>query len=98
VLLSQIIGRMQAVPGVAYVDVDAFGGVDERVADPDTGERLLISLEAMSAAIAAIAVQTTPARRVEVNVAGVELGRIRPAQLAMFAPAVPDTLILNQIP
>jgi len=98
VLLSQIISRMQAVPGVGYVDVDAFGGVEERVADPDTGERQLISLEAMSAAIAAIAAQTTPARRVDVNVAAVEHGRIRPAQLALFAPAVPDTLILNQIP
>ena len=98
VLLSQVISRMQAVPGVAYVDVDAFGGLDERVADPDTGERQLISLTSMADAIAAIAAAPTPARRVDVNVASVELGQIRPAQLAMFAPEVSDTLILNQIP
>jgi hypothetical protein len=38
-----------------------------------------------------------PARRVDVNLADFENGSLRPAQLALFTPAVADTLILNQI-
>jgi hypothetical protein len=79
------------------VDVDAFGGVPERRADAETGERKLLSLDEMSEAVVAIATQSMPAQRVPVNTAGAEQGKIRPAQLAMFSPAVPDTLILNQI-
>jgi predicted phage baseplate assembly protein len=97
VLLSSVVSTMQGVPGVRYVDVDAFGGVPERRADPETGERKLLSLDEMSEAVVAIATQSMPAQRVSVNTAGAEQGKIRPAQLAMFSPAVPDTLILNQI-
>jgi hypothetical protein len=34
---------------------------------------------------------------VDVNLADFENGNMRPAQLAIFTAAVPDTLILNQI-
>jgi hypothetical protein len=38
-----------------------------------------------------------PPARVTSNLAAFEAGEIRPAQLAIFVPAVPDTVILNQI-
>lgn len=41
VLLSEIISVMQSVRGVAYVDVDAFGGIPEKIAEPDGSRRLL---------------------------------------------------------
>ena len=41
--------------------------------------------------------ESVPATRVDVNLADFENGALRPAQLAMFTDAVPDTLILNQI-
>jgi hypothetical protein len=34
---------------------------------------------------------------VDVNVADFENGGLRPAQLALFTAAVPDTIILNQL-
>ncbi len=37
-----------------------------------------------------------PVQRVEVNLADFEKGALRPAQLAIFTPAVPDTIVLNQ--
>jgi hypothetical protein len=43
------------------------------------------------------ATQFAPAPRVDVNVADFESGSLRPAQLAIFSDAVPDTLILNEI-
>jgi hypothetical protein len=41
--------------------------------------------------------ESIAAPRVEVNLADFEGGALRPAQLAIFTDAVPDTLILNQI-
>lgn len=40
VVLSEVISIMQAVRGVAYVDVDTFGGIPEKIKD-NTGRRLL---------------------------------------------------------
>lgn len=111
VVTSAVISAIQNVPGVAYVDVDAFGGVPERVADAD-GTRRLLTLHEISAAVAGIASPgncenmtnlklgghaTGLRRRVDAAVAGLEQGTIRPAQLAIFTPAVPDTIALNQI-
>jgi hypothetical protein len=43
VLLSEVISVMQAVRGVAYVDVDTFGGVPEKI--QDNGVRRLLTPE-----------------------------------------------------
>jgi hypothetical protein len=48
--LSPVIAAIQAVRGVAYADVDALGGVPERVAEPD-GTRRLLTLPEISAAV-----------------------------------------------
>jgi predicted phage baseplate assembly protein len=50
VLLSEIISVIQNIPGVEYVDVDAFGGVPERKPELDkngkpTGQRILLTLD-----------------------------------------------------
>jgi hypothetical protein len=38
-----------------------------------------------------------PKERIRVRPAGLEEGEIRPARLALLAPDMPETLILNQI-
>jgi predicted phage baseplate assembly protein len=117
VLLSEVISSIQKIDGVAYVDVDAFGGIPEKAPELDnkgnpTGERGLLTLEQIADAVQKIvpnpqveksvengmrANTVLPAPRVDVNLADFEKGVLRPAQLAMFTNAVPDTLILNQI-
>jgi len=104
-LLCEVISVIQAVPGVAYVDVDSFGGVPERTAEAD-GTRRLLTLDEISQTVHAIVEpgstqklsQTSgPAQAVSVNVAGFAQGAIHPAQLAILTPTVPATLVLNQI-
>jgi predicted phage baseplate assembly protein len=110
-LLCEILSVIQNVEGVVYVDVDAFGGLPEKTAETDaqgipTGKRRLLTLTELTTSIQIIIDPSKaggkappgPADRVKVEVAGFEHGSLRPAQLAIFTPAVPDTLILNQIP
>jgi predicted phage baseplate assembly protein len=92
-LLSELIALIQTIAGVQYVDVVAFGGIPEKVANPD-GTRRLLTLDEMSKAVIGI---TTAAQRVDVNEADLEEGVIRPAQLGIFSAAVQDTIVLNQI-
>jgi predicted phage baseplate assembly protein len=111
VLLSEIIAAIQATDGVEYVDVDAFGGVPEKKVNSD-GSRELLTLDDISSAVQRIVagsqaqnpdsskIQPTasvPPSHVDVNVADFENGGLRPAQLALFTAAVPDTIILNQL-
>lgn len=107
-LLCEVISVIQNVAGVAYVDVDNFGGIPERRAETDqkglpTGKRQLLTLDDLTQAVDDIVDPTRvgrpagPAERVDANVAAFEQGSLRPAQLAIFTPDVPDTLILNQI-
>jgi Baseplate J-like protein len=95
VFLSEIISAMQSVPGVAYVDVDAFGGIAERNDDGSvrTPNQLIEAAQS-------IVTKAAPDQRVPVNLPQLRetgTGRIRPAQLAYLVPEVPDTLILNLI-
>ncbi len=53
VLLSQVISVMQAVRGVAYVDVDTFGGIPEKIAEED-GNRRLLTPDEVSEAVACL--------------------------------------------
>ena len=106
-LLSELIAVMQNVEGVAFLDVDAFGGIPEKVANPD-GTRRLLTLDEMAARVAAITgtaiegleKQTVAAGvppKVDINSADFEKGAVRPAQLAIFTDAVQDTIVLNQL-
>jgi predicted phage baseplate assembly protein len=121
-LRCELLSAIQNVPGVAYVDINAFGGVPERSAGDD-GSRVLATQQDISRQIQYIVhpesqdqvliaryVHTPqglrlvvppppgPSEFVYASAGGVENGGLAPAQLAVFAPAVPDTLILNQIP
>ena len=118
-VLSEAIATMQAVPGVAYVDVDNFGAIPEKTADLKT--RRLRTPNEITAFVQKMfppevdASRTTddnaqnlpawlrkllsgdqPLDRIIVDFADLEYGTLRPAQLAMFSPLVPDTLILNR--
>jgi hypothetical protein len=95
VLLSEVISSIQNIDGVAYVDVDAFGGIPEKKAADGTRESLTPG--EIAAKVKEIIERNAPDRRVDVNHADFESGSLRPAQLAILTNAVPDTLILNQI-
>jgi len=102
--LSEAIGLIQSVEGVAYVDVDVFGGIPEKIANAD-GTRRLLSLEEMTDAVKHLvdpggaigAASSRLSQRVDANLADFERGAVRPAQLAVFTPAVADTMTLNQV-
>jgi predicted phage baseplate assembly protein len=101
-LLCEIIGCIQSIEGVAYVDVDAFGGVSENVSDFD-GTRRLQTLEEISETIQQIVtgstadIGPTPSQSVPAGIAGFKNGGLIAAQLAIFSSNVPDTVVLNQI-
>jgi hypothetical protein len=90
-LPSEVFSVIQAVEGVAYVDVDAFDALKEEQ---------IIAAVATNTSLASL-VQLR--RRVRVSLAEVipdatdPENRIAPAQLAYFTPAVPDTIILNEV-
>ena len=97
-LLSEVISTIQHVPGVAYVDVDTFGGVPEKKVDATSDLRRPLRPSEIQAEITRLAqTQQQPYQRVRVDLAGSEGGSIRPAQLAFLTPRVPDTLILKEI-
>ncbi len=100
-LLCEIIGCMQSVEGIAYIDVDAFGGVPEKITD-SAGVHRLQTLEELAAAMQSIVTPpagsaTGPSQTVTAGLAIFAGRNLRPAQLAIFTPAVPDTIVLNQI-
>ncbi len=113
-LLSEVISAMQGVAGVAWVDVDAFGAVPERVShtttDPDgtlrttrellSQEKIVEEVQRIVGPNAPTSAGARPVDRQLPNVAawpgGLDQGALRPAEVAVFTPAVTDTLILNQ--
>jgi predicted phage baseplate assembly protein len=95
-LLCEIIAAIQNVEGVDYVDIVGFGGIPEKKASAG-GARELLTLDELAAAAAAIAAAATIPAYVLANLPDFEKGGVRPAQLVIFTPKVPDTIILNQI-
>ncbi len=103
VMLSEVISVIQAVRGVAYVDVDLLDGIDESLAnDPQ-------------ALIDALTVLTKPnseldkkdwqprnrliAKLAQINPTAADPDDyIQPAELIYLNPDVPDTLILTELP
>jgi hypothetical protein len=104
VVLSEVISVIQAVKGVAYVDVDTLRGIPERTADQQNpGQRRLLTPDEIAAKVTEPLLDACgcplkePLQRLVVEPAAIEDGTLRPAQLAFLTPAVPATLILNQI-
>lgn len=86
--LSGAVSAMQAVAGVQYVDIRVFDSVSESV----TAEQL-----------ASLANNLKPNSAVEAELAHVDptevdpAKRIKPAELIILTPDIPDTLILTEI-
>jgi PKD repeat protein len=109
VFLGEVIRAIQMVPGVAYVDVDVFGGIPEKRVEtiPAGNEqvtmRRLLTPQEITAEVKNLLNESKSdpsqpqKRRLGINVADVEGGVIHPAQLALLSPQVPDALILNRI-
>lgn len=107
VLLSEVISAIQAVPGVAHVDVDLLTAVPEKKAE--AGTRRLLTPDEITQVINQLLQERQseqakpdvqkkhPQSRIPVGLADHEDGTLRPAQLAILSPNVPDTLILNRI-
>jgi predicted phage baseplate assembly protein len=85
--LSEAIGVMQAVEGIAYVDVDTFDAVAE---DVDAAKLATLGT-ALTLNQYVVAELARPAG------APGAFEEILPAELVFMTPDVPDTLILNQI-
>ena len=88
-LRCEVIGSIQKVEGVAYVDVDTFGGIPEEL-DPKELCRKVKSIVNPDPG-------APPAPEPVVKPAGFYKGVLHSAQLAIFLPAVPETIVLNQI-
>ena len=101
IALSEVISVMQSVRGISYVDVDAFGGIPEKITD-ESGNRRLLTPEEISDEVRNIALRSDQniklvSQYLDVNFAAFENKKVRPAQIAFLTPDVPATLILNQI-
>jgi hypothetical protein len=110
---SEVIVVIAGVRGVAYVDLDTFGGIPEFVADAGgagvAARRRPITPDEIAALVAArVRGIVTPGEPcgwlppfcpVGAHLAGPdEKGVLAPAQLAILSPAAPDTLVLTAIP
>lgn len=101
VLLSEVISVMQAVRGVAYVDVDIFGGLPEKIIrDEENKARELCTPADIASIVEEMRfdkgkLKSRPDSRIPVNLA--RTGAKLPAQLAFMTPDVPATLNLIQI-
>jgi hypothetical protein len=97
VAASEVLGVMQAVRGVVYIDLDAFGAVSAMVPDPDAEEGSRPRTPDETAAAVAEIIAGALAPRVPVLPAQPESDGIHPAQIAVLVPELPATLVLNQI-
>jgi len=96
VLLSEVISVIQAVRGVAYVDVDLLEGIPEAVAkDPGLLEAKLETLAQPNEERPEDEKQPKP--RIPVQLAHAENGAILRAQLATLSPDLAETLVLELI-
>jgi uncharacterized phage protein gp47/JayE len=96
VFLGAVVGVIQRVRGVSYVDVDVLDSISEL--ELSTSGLLETKQHALAAATTPkpyIAVR--PARPAGEGAAPDTEG-INPAQLALLMPQVPDTLILREVP
>jgi predicted phage baseplate assembly protein len=88
VVLSELIGAIQSVEGVLYVDVDTLDAVEENIS---------------TSALLQLSGQLKLNQRLRVHLAQVDKTaldpsvRLRPAQLALFTPLVPETLNLTEL-
>ncbi|MEO7360528.1 MAG: putative baseplate assembly protein [Gemmatimonadaceae bacterium] len=105
---SEVIAVIAKVPGVAYVDLDTFGGIPELVSDGANGRRSITPTEITALVSARASRQPLPGEPcnwlppscpVVARPAGYdEDGALVPAQLAILSGDVPELLVLSAIP
>jgi hypothetical protein len=94
--LSQVIATIQSVRGVLWVDIDALGAVSQLASDG--GYRAPQEIAAAANKVFEdAAAQGRPNPTVVVRGIRLDQGKVLPAQLAFFVPAVPETIILNRV-
>lgn len=86
---SEVISTIQGVSGVAYVDLDTFDSISEEASASDLSD--LGSTLTLQQHIIALTARLNP------QPAQYPLDAILPAELAYLSPALPDTIILNEI-
>jgi hypothetical protein len=95
--LGELVRVVQSVAGVDYVDVTTFGAIPP----PDFDPNAPLTPDELSGFVADVVNAQSqaggPAPRVPVGLATFAGGVVRPAQLAVFAPDVPETINLRQI-
>jgi len=103
VLYAEVIACIQAVPGVAYVDLDTLDAASEQdvlaFLAQDQNKDLIAFLKSQRESRGEPG-EVQPRKRVVVHLAhsdGRDGRAIAPAQLAFLSPEVPDTLILKEI-
>jgi hypothetical protein len=100
VYLSEIVGCMQAVRGVAWVNVDQFGSLDEATVlagfgdKPAAGDGTITRLADASSSVARST--ALPSRVTAWPARHDRDGMLRAAQLVGFVVDVPDTLLLQE--
>lgn len=92
---SELTAVIQNVPGVSYVDIEAFDGVSTLVASA-TGVLGPITPDAIAERIADI-VSQSPRERVVARATRNTDGVLRAAELLLLSPDLPDALVLNPI-
>jgi hypothetical protein len=103
VWLSEVIGAIQAVPGVEYVDVDLLDSISETEAtDPTLLAQKLAELSGSSDGATGVLTnsgqQERPRQQIAVDLAHVGRdGQVYPAQFAFLSPDLPDTLVLTEL-
>jgi hypothetical protein len=101
VVLSEVISVVQAVPGVAYIDIDLLDGLDESLAH--NLQALLNTLDILTKPNFELKNEDDwqPKKRIVAKLAHIKPTatdpdeHIQPAELIYLSPDVPDTLILN---
>jgi predicted phage baseplate assembly protein len=101
VVLSEVTSAIHRVDGVAYVDVETFGGVPEKRVDDVSKQYQSLTPEQIAAEIRRLVAESQemgrPQRRITVRSAIPGDDQIRPAQLAFLAPDATKTLDLTEI-
>ena len=97
VYLSEVIGVIQRVPGVEYVDLDMLDSVSETDATTRLEERLKELAASSQSAIPKTFVAAHKAQYFsKTDNSSVVTEGVAPAQLAYLSPKAPDTLILTE--
>lgn len=93
-VLSEVISSIQGVTGVADVDVDVFDHIPGKREGPGGSFPTPEEIAKQVAETVAQQLNEGPLPRVSVSLE--HPGTVRPAEIAYFSPALPDTLILRE--